>query len=58
MIIISTKEMACQACGEIVLLREYDGLEGGFYHDHFCKMMADWVRTNPTGDLYVKAVPA
>lgn len=55
---VSSEEMACQACGEIVVMREYEGLEGSVYHSHRCLKMADWMRANPTGDLFIKVVPA
>ncbi len=37
MVIKSTKKVNCEGCGEEITLREYEGLEGGWYTDHFCE---------------------
>jgi len=38
MIIKATKQVKCKTCKKKITLREYEGLEGSWYTDHFgCK---------------------
>lgn len=35
MVVKATKQQKCE-CGEVITLREYVGMEGGWYSDHHC----------------------
>lgn len=54
MIISKKFNAVCVGCKDVIVLHEYEGLEGGLYGSHHCPEISDMCCNGYDGDLFEK----